>query len=220
MRILKNVEGESDLGKRLDQISAGFVGRPYVEGSLGGGPNSPEELRISLKAFDCVTYVETVLALALARAIDEFIDTIRQIRYEDGDVDWFRRNHYMVDWARNNEVSGFIKNTTSGPRAVEKTCMLSLIPGIPQKTTTFAYFPTQSLEELRDLIETGDLILFVSTRQTLDVFHAGVLVNQSGHLLLRHAARTGGGAIEQELVEFMSENKMAGFVLLRPLCRR
>ena len=219
-RILKGAAGEADLGKRIDRISERFLGRRYAEGSLGGGPEFPEEFRVSLKVFDCVTYIETVLALAFARTIDEFIDAIRRIRYEDGEIDWFRRNHYMADWAWNNKESGFIKNITSGPNTAEKMCTLSLIAGLPAKTTTFHYFPPQCSGEVAELVEKGDVILFVSTRQTLDVFHAGVLVDREGRLLLRHAARTACAVIEQELVEFIRQNKMAGFVLLRPLCRR
>jgi hypothetical protein len=219
-RILKYAGSETNRGKRLDRISKLFLGRPYAEGSLGGGPQLAEEFRVSLNAFDCVTFMETVLALALAVTIDEFIDNVRRIRYEDGEIDWFHRNHYMVDWASNNEELGFITNMTSGPDTVEKTCTLSLIEGLKAKTTTFRYFPTESYGEVVGRIETGDLILFVSTRETLDVFHTGLLVKRDEDLGMRHATRTAGAVIEQELVEFMSQNKMAGLILLRPLCRR
>lgn len=219
-RILKGAAGEPNLGKRIDRISRLFLGCPYTEGSLGGGAGLREELRVYLNAFDCVTFIETALALALARTIDEFIDAIRRIRYEDGEIDWFRRNHYMVDWASNNERCGFVKNLTSGPYAVEKICTLILIAGLRAQTTTFRYFPTQSRAEVAGLIEAGDLIFFVSTKNTLDVFHTGLLVGRERRWLLRHATRTAGAVIEQDLVEFMSQNEMAGFILLRPLCRR
>jgi hypothetical protein len=219
-QILKYAAGEPDLGTRIDRISALFLGRPYIEGSLGGGADLAEELRVSLNAFDCVTFMESVLALALARTADEFIETIRRIRYKDGEIDWRRRNHYMVDWASNNEGSRFIKNVTFGPDSVEKTCTLSLIAGLPTKTTTFLYFPTQSCGKLAGLIETGDLIFFVSMKNSLDVFHTALVVEREGRWLLRHATRTAGAVIEQDLIEFMSKNEMAGFILLRPLCRR
>ena len=219
-QILKDAAGEPDLGKRIDRISTLFLGRPYIEGSLGGGADLAEELRVSLSAFDCVTFMESVLALALARTVDEFIDTIRRIRYKDGEIRWRRRNHYMVDWASNNEESGFIKNLTSGPFTVEKTCTLSLIAGLPAKTTTFLYFSTQSCGKVAGLFETGDLIFFVSMKNTLDVFHTALLVEREGCWLLRHATRTASAVIEQDLIEFTSQNEMPGFILLKPLCRR
>jgi hypothetical protein len=219
-RILQAAGAETDLGARVARISESLLGQPYLEGSLGGGADLPEEFRVYLDAFDCVTYMETVLALARARTTEEFIDAVRRIRYQDGRVDWFHRNHYMIDWARNNQEYGFIANLTAGPATVNKTCMLGLIAGLPSKTTTFVYFPSQSCGAVAGLIETGDLIFFVSTRRTLDVFHTGLLVKRDGKFLLRHATRRAGAVIEQDLVEFISQNKMAGFVLLRPICRR
>lgn len=219
-RVLINFGADTDFGERISRISRFFLGRPYVEGSLGGGPDLPEELRLSLEAFDCVTYIETVLALAVARTTDEFIDRIRRFRYQGGTVDWVHRNHYMVDWARNNEERGFVANLTEGPASVEKICTLDLIAGLPATAATFRYFPKQRSVEVAELVETGDLIFFVSTKERLDVFHTGLLVKHEGNLLLRHATRTANAVIEQSLSEFVSQNEMAGCILLRPLCPR
>jgi hypothetical protein len=217
-RVLKSAGAATDLGERIVRISESFLGRPYVEGSLGGGADLTEEIRVSLDAFDCVTYIETVLALALARTVEEFVDRIREIRYDGGTVDWFHRNHYMVDWARNNEKRGLLANVTTGAATLQKTCTLTLIPGLPERTATFEYFPKQSLIAVAGQIESGDLILFVSIRKTLDVFHTGVLAARDAQIVLWHATRTAGAVIEQDLVEFMSKNEMDGFILLRPLC--
>lgn len=210
----------TDLGQRIEHLSGLLLGRPYIENSLSGGPDLPEELRIYLGAFDCVTFIETVLGLAFARTIGEFIDAIRRIRYEGGEIDWARRNHYMVDWARNNEERGFIGNLTGGPLTIAKSCTLNRVAGLPEKATSFCYFSAQSCAEMAGLFETGDLILFVSTKETLDVFHTGFLIEREGRWLLRHATRRAGAVIDQELFEFMNQNAPAGFVLLRPLCQR
>jgi len=216
-RILEATGSQREMSQRVDRISKSFLGRPYAEGLLGGGPDLPEEVRIGFTAFDCVTYMETVLALALVTKREEFVDTIRRIRYQDGKIDWFHRNHYMIDWLRNNERAGFVKSLSAGHLTVEKTCTLSIINGLPARTTTFPYFPAHALPNVAGNIETGDFVLFVSTRETLDVFHTGLLVYGNRKLLLRHATRTAGAVIEQELVEFMRQNTMAGFMLLRPL---
>ena len=244
-RLLTGAAGKTDLGGRLEHLSALFLGCPYIEGSLGGGPHLPEEFRVSLSAFDCVTLVETVLALALSATTEEFIKVIRRIRYKDGEVDWFRRNHYMVDWAQNNEAQEFVRNLTSSPLAMVKTCSLDLIEGLPAKSASFSYFPQNgsvdcpvcagcdlpgprtadwtvygTSGEVVELFETGDLMLFVSSKETLDVFHVGFLIENAGGWMLRHATRTAGAVVDQELAEFINQNTMAGFVLLRPLCRR
>jgi len=219
-QLLTGAAGWTDLRARLEHFAGLFLGCPYVEGSLGGGPDLPEEFRVSLRAFDCVTLVETVFALALAGTIEEFIEVIRRIRYQDGEVDWLRRNHYMVDWAQNNEAQGFIRNLTSGPLAMKKTCSLSLIEGLPEKSVSFSYFPTQACSDVAELFDNGDLMLFVSSKETLDVFHVGFLIEDAGRWMLRHATRSAGSVVDQDLATFMNQNTMAGFVLLRPLCRR
>ena len=219
-RGLAVVRANMELRNRIEQISERFLGRPYVEGPLGGGEGLPEVFRISLDAFDCVTFIETVLALALSSTVNEFIETIRQVRYENGEIDWAHRNHYMIDWARRNEARGFIANIAAGADTVEKTCQLDEIPGLPTKRVTFHYFPKRSLPRIEAIAQTGDLILFVSAKDTLDVFHTGLLVERSGRMLLRHATRAAGAVIEQPLIEFVNINELAGFILLRPLCRR
>jgi hypothetical protein len=218
--ILGDVSSDADLGMRIEQISRRFLGRPYVEGSLGGGVDVPEVLRITLGAFDCVTYLEAVLALAYSATLSEFVSTIRRIRYQRGEIDWFHRNHYMTDWARNNEVEGFVANLTSGPATIEKTCTLDLIPGLPSKTTAFAYFPTENLPRVAELAQTGDLVFFASIRSDLDVFHTALLIKREARMMLRHATRRGGAVIDQDLSEFVGKNEPAGFVLLRPVCQQ
>lgn len=218
--ILKESSGEKDLGRRIARISSRFLGRPYVVCPLEGDASSPEVFKVSLDGFDCVTYIETALALAQSETPNEFIDAIRAMRYEGGEVGWRSRNHYMVDWVRNNEARGRIRDMTSGPWAVEKTRTLAVVDGLPRKTVTFRCFPKKHFATARSLIQTGDLILFASTRKLLDVFHAGLLIKNDEAVLLRHAARTAGAVIEQPLTEFLDAHRMSGFILLRPLCQK
>ena len=138
--ILTQAREALSLSERMAWLSEYFLGRPYIEGSLGGGPDLPEEFRVTLEAFDCVTYIEVVLAMALSQTTDEFVDAIRRIRYKDGQVEWFSRNHYMVDWARNNEELGIISNLTAGPLTSDKTCTLDLIAGLPPGQRVLAIF--------------------------------------------------------------------------------
>jgi len=217
-QILERARDARHLSKRLDQVSAQFLGCLYREGSLGGGATLKEEFRIDLDVFDCVTLIEVVLALALADSVNDFIDKTRRIRYADGQIDWFHRNHYMIDWARNNELSGFLKNVTSGPLSIEKTCTLSLIEGLETRTAKFSYYPAEQMTAAADVMQDGDIILFVSTRRDLDVFHTGFVFERSGRIVLRHATRRAGQVVDQNLDEFVSQNQLSGIVLLRPLC--
>ena len=214
--LLEATKGEASLSTRLDAISGSLLGRPYVENSLVGGPEETEVLTISLEGFDCVTYIETVLGLAFSKSVAGMVASIREMRYEGGEVDWRRRNHYMIDWARNNEMRGMLENLTNGALTVKKTRSLAAINGLPPRQATFRCFPKQRLRQVSATCETGDLILFASTKNWLDVFHVGLLVKREDSFLMRHATRKAGCVIEQDLEEFIRDNRMSGLVLLRP----
>ena len=218
-RLLEGSRDQSKLGERIERISASFIGRPYLENPLGGGPQSPEQFRVSLAGFDCVTYIETVFALARSRTAGAFVDEMREMRYAGGRVDWYHRNHYMLDWIRNNKERGIIEDVTAGPETVERTRTLSIIKSLPAKTVSFRSFPKRALNSIRSRINTGDAALFVSTRKSLDVFHTGILINSAHEISLRHATRTAGRVIEENLASFINAHRMSGLILLRPLCQ-
>jgi hypothetical protein len=62
----------------------------------------------------------------------------------------------------------------------------------------------------------GDLIFFASTRKQHDVFHCGIIVRDGDRVLMRHASRSRGGVVEQDLEEFLKANRMAGVIVVRP----
>ena len=219
-RLLNQFRAANEFGERLERISAHLLESPYLNNPLGGGPDVQESLVIRFDGFDCVTYVEMVLALAGSRTADEFSDALREMRYIDGKVAWHSRNHYMLDWIKNNQRRGIVKNITNGPPTVTKTRRLSLIKELPAKTVTFRVFPKQALTRIRRLLETGDITLFASTRRNLDVFHLGIIIKRGEDLWLRHASRTAGQVIEQPLANFLKAQRMSGIILLRPLCQR
>jgi hypothetical protein len=192
---------------------------PYLNNPLGGGPDEKETLVVRFDGYDCVTYVETALALAESRDTDQFADALRQLRYREGKVEWRCRNHYMLDWIRQNQRRGVLKNITAGPRAVTTTRRLSLIKALPAKTATFRVFPRRALPHIRRVARTGDIALFASTRRNLDVFHMGFILRRGDDLWLRHASRAAARIVEQPLAEFLKTQRTSGIILLRPLCR-
>jgi hypothetical protein len=208
-----------DLGPRVNQGSEMLLWRRYAENPLGGGPESQELFCVSFDEFDCVTYVETVLALSCSKTQTRFLHELRDLRYLGGKVDWFSRNHFMTGWLRRNEARGAMADLTRGRDTVSKTRTLSGVAGLPPEKVTFRLFPKRCLSRVRPQIQTGDLIMFVSTKKHLDVFHMGILIRQDDGILLRHATRSAGKVIEQDLTDFVRANRMSGFILARPLCR-
>jgi hypothetical protein len=201
----------------METISSHFLGRPYQTNPLIGSADTPEVLTASLDAFDCVTYIETVLALSLAGGVDDFMDWLRKVRYEGGRVSWKRRNHYMTGWIRSNIRGGALQRLAlPGASVVVKERMLDAVPGLERVRARFACVPKRAIGKLTSLLRTGDLIFFASTRQHLDVFHCGVLVQNNGRTLMRHASRSRGAVVEQELNDFLKANRMAGIIVARP----
>lgn len=89
-----------------------FVGRPYVAHTLE--MSDPEQLVVNLRAFDCTTLVETVLALARTRreggkTFAAFLRNLEKFRYRGGKMDgYLSRLHYFSQWWHDNTDKGLI----------------------------------------------------------------------------------------------------------------
>lgn len=105
-----------DMQKRLEFISAYFLGRPYILGSLGEGKDAYYDQMPLCRTdgFDCETYVTSVLALALANNGEQYMSCLKKIRYFQGKVQFIYRNHFTgLDWNTNNQKAGFVKDITT-----------------------------------------------------------------------------------------------------------
>ena len=110
-----NSKAKSDMASRVEFISAQFLGKPYLLGALGEGEQGQYDQTPLYRtdAFDCETYVDTVLALALANEPNQFKRCIDQVRYRDGLVSFINRNHFTcLDWNQNNQRQKFVKDIT------------------------------------------------------------------------------------------------------------
>ncbi|HET9943877.1 MAG TPA: N-acetylmuramoyl-L-alanine amidase-like domain-containing protein [Terriglobia bacterium] len=207
----------SGVAARMESVSGRFLGYPYLAHSLMGSAETPEVFKDSLDGFDCVTYIESVLALVYAGNTKQFATLLRELRYAGGKVEWRRRNHYMVQWLRNNTRQGMIHRVGLRSATNRKKRRLSVVPGLPPLTESFSCIPKRNLPAVRPEIQTGDLIFFASTRSNLDVFHCGILILKGDEIVLRHASRSQGRVVDQALSSFLKGNRMAGVMLARPV---
>jgi hypothetical protein len=104
------------------QIAGTLLGKPYVYHTLEGNQN--EQLVINVHEFDCTTFIETTLALALAEqelpvkySASQLETTFRRyltkLRYRNGVIDGYAsRLHYLSDWLRDNERKGIVQDVT------------------------------------------------------------------------------------------------------------
>lgn len=215
-QLLSRAATERFIGQRMRKISGELLGKPYVSNPLIGTAEQPEVLVTTPDGFDCVTFVDSVLALALAREADEYPELLRELRYLHGEIAWHKRHHYTTDWMRHNIQCGFLQEITRGAETETRSRELSLIAGLPERIVTQRYFPKSKLKLLSQQLQDGDIISFLSTRKGLDVFHVGIIIRDGERILMRHAARSRGEVVEQELSEFVQENRTPGFVVARP----
>jgi hypothetical protein len=114
--LLESKSNSSSLNDRLAYVSQAWIGRPYLNnGPLGEGENGvyDQDPLYRTDGFDCTTFVETTLAVAQAANVDDFLNILNHIRYQDGVIDFTKRNHFIeIDWNPNNESAGFLKENT------------------------------------------------------------------------------------------------------------
>ncbi len=111
---------------RLDTFSALLKGEPYVAGPTGEGVLGTVEQKplINMRGFDCVTFIESAMALARAHTADSILSELTKIRYKDSQIYYSMRKHYFIeDWIRSSPelVSQLrIQGDTLGVREMDK----------------------------------------------------------------------------------------------------
>jgi len=212
----RRLTGKSDIAQRMQKIATRWQGRPYIPDSLIGGPDLQEKLVVNLRAFDCVTFVESVLALARSRSTRGFLGELKSIRYRGGQIDWFSRLHYFSDWMKSNHARGTVRIRTRGAGSRSIEARLSLLDDLPPRRCRFHVVPKRKLHQARRRIENGSVIGFASVRSRLDFFHTGLLFIQDDQLLLFHASRSAKKVVAEPLAGFLQRNRMRGIAFAAP----
>lgn len=100
---------------RLQAASEFFLHKPYLLDALGEGQRAAfdQDPLYRTDAFDCMTFVSTVLALVNAANLSQFQQTLVKINYHDNQVSYFTRNHFtFVDWNQHNIQQGYLRPLT------------------------------------------------------------------------------------------------------------
>ncbi len=216
--LLDKYDDICDLSNRITFISAYFLGCPYEDTPLVGSAYKPEKFVTNLKTFDCVTFCETVLALALSPVYVTFRETLQKIRYKDGKISWFNRNHYMSNWLSENKKQGIFENITATGLSYKKVKKSStLLKELGTQVLEFETLSQKNFLANQPLFKSGDFVAFASTKKNLDAFHCGFLIWEKEVLLLRHAAKSKKFVVNEPLQDFLDRNEIAGILLARPI---
>jgi len=188
------------MGELIGKLAHELEGTPYVASTLEIYPDR-EVCSVNLLGLDCVTFVETTLALARmlkkgGRQPGDLLSEITLIRYRNGTAgDYSTRLHYMSDWLADNTNKGIVKHLDQLPGAVPFTqkvgfmsthpasyrrliCQPELVEKIRKceeaiNGRSLKYVPLNKIATVEPLLKTGDIVVVCTNQAGLDVVHTG-----------------------------------------------
>ncbi len=220
---------ELPLTARVAHFAGKFVGQPYRLHLLGEYPvesHDPDPL-YCLSASDCVTFVEHVYAMALARDWDSFHEHLMRLRYRDGQIGIRTRNHFTeADWNVNNawlfdDVTGAVGGSGARPMTVvidRAAFFRKLGVEFDREPQTFntTYIPKSRALRREASLQTGDVIEFVRGSPDAPwIGHLGLCIRDGKRAMLIHSGEPAVSRLP--LAEYLNGSKKTiGIKVLRP----
>jgi PBP4 family serine-type D-alanyl-D-alanine carboxypeptidase len=219
-KLMSQPEAPPQYRDRLRWFSAALEGRPYFLGPTGEGRYaSPENKPIlDMSRFDCVTYIESVMGLALSRSARDVLPMVKRLRYRGDTLAYTTRNHYFVaDWLANNAHYVRVRpipGDTVVKRTINKVQFFTskkLPAPAVDPTLDLRYLPYEKALELSQNWTLGSGIFgvaFVTEIAGLDVTHTGFLLSDGkAPVQLRHASQLMGHVATMNFTEYLATRK-------------
>lgn len=216
-------------GARAAAATRPLVGAPYLASPLGEGAGPDPDPRFRLDAFDCMTFVETAVALGSAATVAEAERALDDVRYA-GRPSLAGRNHEVLSqWIPANAAKGWVADVgaaTAGARARRegKTYTGASwaavraagrgIAGLPRARLPLGAFALdvvapEDVPAAAARVPEGAIAFVVRTDQpdrATRITHAGLVVRgPGGEVRVRHAtsSRGVGRVIEEPVDRFL-----------------
>ncbi len=218
------------LGRAAARAGELAVGTPYEAFTLeaylraGGSPSRTEPLTLSLTRFDCVSLVESCLAISRladdegAPSWETFGREMGRMRYRGGQRRGYTsRLHYFSEWISDGAKRGlyhdlgaelggvedarplrFMTEHRASYPALSDNDVNSEIGEMERSLDGFPRLvvPTARIGVVSDRIETGDILAFATAIPGLDVSHAAFAYRDAGGVLRVLHAPLSGGVVE------------------------
>ena len=225
------------MGAIVAFIGERFLGSPYEAGTLDPPSASGEQLIANVHSFDCVTFVENVLALSRCVAsnsmsFDAYRSELQRIRYRHGNrTGYTSRLHYFTDWIADNGEKKILTDVTRSLGGIPydkridfMTSHRSRYPRLASDSVSEAiariedtlsagrrfFIPSASVTGIQSGIRDGDIIAFTSSVPGLDISHTGLAIHrQDGIVHLLHAPDVGQSVT-------VTEAPLAGYLRAHP----
>ena len=233
------------LPDRMKAISQPWVGEAgYLLGALGEASGIDPQPVTRYDVFDCLTFVEEVMALAMAADPARAHEVRMALRYRDG-APWTyeNRRHFMLaEWIPGTVAEGWTEDITASIPGAEprtKTVTDTTWSGwsqrkgfpltderLPTGTLDFHVLPLDVAEQDMDAIPDGALVFTVRQLRPqvpIAVTHVGIKV-PADRPTLRHASRLGKKGVKDSSLAWYIEHQRTydywpvdGFIVLMPL---
>ena len=246
--LVQRVRGDASLPlpERMAAISQPWVGTTgYLLGALGEGGGVDPQPVTRYDVFDCLTFVEEVLALALSPDPARAHEVRMELRYRGGEPwTYENRRHFMLsEWIPGTIEEGWVEDITATlPGAVprSKTVSAQTWAGwrprasfpladerLPVGTMDFHLWPLDAAEESLDAVPPGALVFTVRAlweHLPIAITHVGILVPGT-RPTLRHASRLGQNkGVKDSSFAWYTEHQRSydawpveGYIVLMPL---
>jgi hypothetical protein len=226
-------------GPRAAAATLPLLGARYQLGPLGEGLGPDPDPRFRLDAFDCVTFIETAMALGAGRTEDEVRRALDDIRYGEA-VELADRDHEVLSqWIPRNQQKGWIRPISrelAGASAVEAVTSYDEerwaglarrgrgLAGVPDARLPVGRFateliPASALPAVEPRLPDGAVVWVVREErrdQVTRITHGGLVVVKAGRRWVRHASSVPSvqRVVEEPLARFVENQRLASSRIL------
>lgn len=225
--ILAETNNRSGIKSLTLDLAKHFIGRKYIPKTLEA---DKEYLTINIHEFDCVTFVESIIALTQTAQRShttwrDYAQHLESIRYRKGSMGGYAsRLHYISDWIADNTYRGNIKEITQNFEgvttmtktlnymsrnadkysALEDSTNLAEIKKVEMgyRSHLIPYLKKQFLakKSVCQQLKDGDIVVILSKTEGLDASHVGFIALIDDVPHLLHAS-TLNNKIELEQID-------------------
>jgi hypothetical protein len=239
----QNIEsGITEVGKCIVENGRYFLNTPYAPGTLD--KNDEEKLVCYSNQFDCVTFIEYILALSIYQLNTQasnpktFENILTSLRYRHGQIDGYTsRIHYFTEWIDQQQKNGCIDNITKKIGGIRDNRTINFMSNhlnkyprlkseddIQQILTTEKsinemiryYIPKDKVKDIDLYIKSGDIIAITTSIKGLDISHTGIAIRKENDVYLLHASEKEKKVIISDLTlhQYLKSNATQSGILV------
>ena len=212
------------LAQRMKAISDPLLGLPYEIDGHGEGLPPDADPPARYDAFDCLTFLEEILALALSGDPVSAPLIRNALRYQGGIPAYANRHHFMMaQWIPANLEAGFLEDIThtlGETHRIEKSVSQAVwknwagtkgfslpLSALPTGRYGMNVLSLDAAEAAIDHIPSGAIIFTVRRPKPwkpIVISHVGFVIptEEGGPVLMRHATKMSGGSVRDHLLSW------------------